>query len=137
MINRAKCKLCGETIESHIDGQVVYCKCNTIAVMDGPALRTWAKDNDYGAYFLRVDDLGNEVAVKYKHDPADVSQEEGEHEPEKRVSKYELIEMLEANIKNGIDRPDHVLASPVTTDYFLSFMIDILNVLKRGTNELD
>lgn len=137
MINRAKCKLCNDVIESHIHGHVVYCKCGTIAVMDGPALRTYAKGNDYGSYFLRVDDMGNEMVVQYKQDPTEVGQNEDDHEPEKGVSKKHLIEEFEANIKNAIDRPDHVLASFVTTDELLRFMIDILNIIKRDSNEMD
>lgn len=72
MINRAKCKLCNKIIESHLPDEMVMCPCGTIGVGDGQAMRTYCKDNRYSEYFVRVDDLGNEIAVKYSQEPNDV-----------------------------------------------------------------
>lgn len=131
MINRAKCKLCNKVIESHLPDEVVYCTCGTIGVMDGLAMRTYCKDNRYSEYFVRVDDLGNEIAVQYHDNPHNIEEQESSKEPGKGPARDQLIERLEANINNILERPAHVLQSFVQTEHFLDFMIDILNILKK------
>lgn len=132
MINRAKCKLCNKVIESHLPDEIIMCPCGTIGVADGAAMRTYCKDNRYSEYFARVDDMGHEIPVEYRKEPTDVKGNESANEPIEPSGRDELIKRLEDNINNAIDRPDHVLESFVQTDYFLSFMVDLLNILKRG-----
>jgi hypothetical protein len=61
MRNRAKCKLCGDILESFVDGDLVQCNCREIAIDGGlQFLKTWAKDY---ANFLRVEEDGTEIAV--------------------------------------------------------------------------
>lgn len=63
MKNRAKCKLCGDIIESYHDQDHVICKCGEIEVFAGLGMRCAARDF---ANFIRVDDEGNEIVVTYK-----------------------------------------------------------------------
>ena len=62
MKNRAKCKLCGDVIESFHSYDYVACRCGEIAV-DGGMDNFRCIANDFGN-FLRVDDEGNEIVVK-------------------------------------------------------------------------
>ena len=67
MRNRAKCKLCGDLIESYTITDYVECKCGEIAISGGNVnLVTWAKDY---VNFLRVEDNGSEKSVKYEELP--------------------------------------------------------------------
>ncbi|RPI84527.1 MAG: hypothetical protein EHM34_03480 [Nitrosopumilales archaeon] len=64
MRNRAKCKLCGEILESFALIDYVSCKCGEIAINGGDMkYETFAKDY---SNFLRVDDEGNEIVVEVK-----------------------------------------------------------------------
>lgn len=61
MKNRAKCKLCGDIIESFHDQDYVNCKCGQISVYGGDKQLCASVDWNN---FLRVDDEGNEIIVK-------------------------------------------------------------------------
>ena len=59
MRNRAKCKLCGDIIESFHEFDHVICKCDQIAISGGQVKYECAArsfDN-----FLRIDDEGNQI----------------------------------------------------------------------------
>ena len=61
MRNRAKCRLCGDVIESFHRGDYVACSCDEIAVAGGPEkLEVFAKA---WSSFLRVDDEDNEIVI--------------------------------------------------------------------------
>ncbi len=63
MRNRAKCKLCGEVIESMHKHDYVVCKCGEIAVDGGQEYSRCVaahKEN-----FLKIDDEGNAVEIKH------------------------------------------------------------------------
>ena len=66
MRNRAKCKLCGDIIESFHPTDVVECKCGEIAVDRGLGLGCAARD---WKNFVRVDDEGNEIVVRITEGP--------------------------------------------------------------------
>jgi hypothetical protein len=69
MTNRAKCKLCGDILESLHRHDYVTCKCGEIFIDGGnDLLRCGAKDF---ANFLRLDDEGNEIVVKVIDTPED------------------------------------------------------------------
>lgn len=66
MKNRAKCKKCETIIESFHRHDYVECKCGEIAVDGGPDfMRALAFDF---SNFVRLDDEGNEISVKYKNE---------------------------------------------------------------------
>jgi hypothetical protein len=107
MRNRAKCKLCNETVESFTIGDYVECKCGEIAIAGGlDKLITWAKDYKN---FLRVDDLGNEIVVKY-----DEHKEKDENELPSKFNRKDMIDMLD-NMATNIERlPQHAMTAPIT-----------------------
>jgi hypothetical protein len=118
MRNRAKCKLCGDVIESlhvhdfkrckcgeiHIDGGLEYKKCGA---------RDWAN-------LLYLDDDDNEHAVRLS-DQAAAPEDQEESEPEGKSEiesthnrREELMSMLLETIKNSENLPQHVRSSYVT-----------------------
>lgn len=131
MINRAKCKLCNKIIESHLPDEIVMCACGTIGVADGAAMRTYCKDNRYSEYFVRVDDLGNEISVQYQKVPSDVESDESAKEPIKPLARNECIDMLDEMIKSLENLPKHAQLAPINSIDLLSFMLVITNILKR------
>lgn len=131
MINRAKCKICHSIIESHLPDEVVYCKCGLIAVMDGFAMRTYAKDDNYAEYFLRIDDLGHEISVQYRKEPAEIKGDKSANEEEERLTRNDCVQMLDEMIKSIENLPKHAQLAPINSIDLLSFMLVISNILKR------
>ena len=124
MKNRAKCKLCSSIIESHFTGDVVTCKCGEITVYDGAAMR--CEFNNVGN-FLRVDDIGNEIVVRYKEKDAEGNGNEERQKPIENTSKGELINNLEEFAKAVKDMPMHYVTSSDLADCILA----VANILKR------
>lgn len=129
MRNRAKCKLCNSIIESFHKFDYVECECGQIAVFEGDAMRCAATDY---ANFLRIDDNGNEIVVKYESEQAKEATDNRPADPPKQVTKEELINMLDTMIKNIENLPQHVIELPVNHYDLVSFMICISNILKKG-----
>lgn len=74
MRNRAKCKLCGDVIESHTTNDRVECDCGEIEVFGGHdkvgcAAKNWAN-------FIRIDDEGNEKIPQVVYQDSKVTREE-------------------------------------------------------------
>lgn len=65
MRNRAKCKLCGDILESFHEFDYQTCKCNEISISGG-LIRYECAAKDF-SNFLRVDDEGNEIVPTIKH----------------------------------------------------------------------
>lgn len=65
MRNRAKCRLCGEIIESFAVGDYITCKCGEIGVHGGPIKFECAVRSDWGN-FVRIDDNDKEVEITVK-----------------------------------------------------------------------
>lgn len=63
MKNKAKCKQCLSIIESFHETDYVTCKCGEISVYGGN-IALYSSARDY-TNFLRVDDEGNEIVVKF------------------------------------------------------------------------
>lgn len=119
MKNRAKCKLCNEVIESFHSTDYVFCKCGEIAVDGGPALRCFASDWDN---FVRVDDEGNEIIPIIKDGSIEV--------PKEKLSKKDLLDMLDEMIK-GYDRlPPGAMASPVSNYDLVSALMLVSALFK-------
>ncbi len=124
MRNRAKCKLCSSIVESFLPDEIVYCKCGEIAVCDGAAMRCVFNDI---RNFLRVDELGNEIVVSYKEKGEEGTKDEGTQQPQERLSKRELIDMVDSTIENLEKLPLH----HVTSIDLANCMLMLINILKR------
>lgn len=91
MRNRAKCKLCGDIIESVHNHDYISCKCGEIAVDGGQQYcRCSAKSWDN---FIRVNDEGNEVIPKIMDKPS-------VEEENNKVKKWVEDEILTAYEKS-------------------------------------
>lgn len=126
MRNRAKCKLCGDVIESFHSTDLVLCKCGEIEVDGGEALRCAAGDWNN---FLRVDDQGNEIVVTVKNKDGFTDEENRElinHKPNKR----ELIEMLDEMVRNIEKLPTRAMSEPITHYDFAAALMLISQILK-------
>lgn len=107
MKNKAKCKLCGDIIESFHASDLVVCSCGEISVDGGDAMRCSA--NDFNN-FLRIDDKGNEVKV---------SVVAKESVPLKKEDKLTILNDMISSFEN---LPEHGLQQHATN-------YDILSVL--------
>ena len=112
MRNRAKCKLCGDIIESMHSTDLQACKCGQIYVDGGDALTCGSYD---WSNFLRVDDEGNEIVPKI--------QDKDDSNSSKKLSKKELIAMLMVMEKDIENLPKHVMLSPITHADFCSLLL--------------
>lgn len=125
MRNRAKCRLCGDIIESFLKHDLVTCKCGEISIDGGNELLRCVA-NDW-KNFLRVDDNGNEIVVKVVDPDAVIEQPTQESPP---LTKPELIQMLDSMVKNIENLPKNAMDLPVNHYDLYSFMILISSILK-------
>ena len=127
MRNRAKCKKCGDVIESYHASDLVMCKCGEIEVDGGEAMKCAARDF---VNFVRVDDKGNEIVVKV------VGKEvSNAHQLVKDnaslPTREELITMLEDLVK-GIDNlPEAAMNTYVTHADLWNALTLVLHIIKR------
>lgn len=123
MRNRAKCKLCLSILESFHRNDYVTCKCGEISIDGGlDELRTGARN---WCNFIRVDDEGNEILVKVKDSVEPIQSEEPP-----RISKPELLDMLDIMAKNIENLPPQALSLPINHYDFLSFMLLVSSILR-------
>jgi hypothetical protein len=105
MKNKAKCRLCNTIVESFHSDDYVQCSCGHIAVDGGNALKCYAVDFKN---FIRIDDEGKEVDTRMEDNKKeDVSYES-------KPNKKELLEMLQAMIKNIEKLPPNAMNQPIT-----------------------
>ena len=128
MKNRAKCRLCQTLIESFFERDFITCKCGEISVFGGDGMHTKAKDY---ANFLRVDEMGNEIPVKYVSVHEDEKSNGQPTDAPKEFSKAELIEELETFIKNDLQLPDDAHIQHISFVDLLRYMVPILSILKK------
>lgn len=128
MKNRAKCKLCNSIIESFFQGDTVFCKCGEIAVIDGPAMRMYPIGS---LNFLRVDDEGNEIVVKYKSDEEIKENAQSTEESPEKLSKNKILEELKAIINTYENLPQHAMISPINHYDLLNCMLLIYAILRE------
>jgi hypothetical protein len=129
MRNRAKCNLCQDIIESFHRHDYVTCKCGEISI-DGGLDYLHTRANDY-ANFMRVDDEGNEIVVKYVEKQANEKGDDKPTDTPKKPTKGELIEMLKTMTKNIENLPSHARVSPISHNDLYNFMLVIANILKE------
>lgn len=128
MRNRAKCKLCGDIIESFHLHDYVSCKCGEISI-DGGLDYLKATANDY-ANFLRVDDEGNEITVQYKEEPTD--EKADKKEQQNKPSRLEMIEMLDAMAKSYENLPPHALGTPINHYDYRSLLMLLSSIFRAS-----
>jgi len=128
MRNRAKCKLCQEILESFHRYDFVTCKCGEISIDGGPdGLHCGARD---WRNFLRVDDNGNEIIVQTKEVDAKEEVEEKKSEEPQKMTKKELIEMLDSMVKNIESLPKNAMDSFINHYDLYSYIALITSILK-------
>lgn len=128
MKNRAKCKLCDEIIESLDKDKIIQCKCGEIAIDGG--------NEFYGAYakdfvnFLRISEDGTVIEVKYVvKEPSPVI-EQAEAPEQGRLTRKELLDILEENMKSVEKMPTHALAAPMTNYDYFAFGTLVLSIFR-------
>jgi hypothetical protein len=140
MRNRAKCKLCQSIIESFHSTDYVACKCGEIYVDGGNAMRCGTTD---WLNFLRVDDQGNEIVVKYvenKSAPAESvtiqkwMEEEMDRIPDylqpRPPNKAELLDILEAMVNRIEQLPPDALYAAISHADFGALLILLSSILR-------
>jgi hypothetical protein len=131
--NRAKCKLCSSIIESFHPTDHVICKCGEIELNGGDAM--FAKANNF-ANFIRVDDLGNEVLVKYKGPSDQQKDDDTPQDAPKEFTYKELVDEFERLIhadEEIISQGNHHNASMFD---LWRYMIHLLKIFKGIRNDL-
>ena len=127
MKNRAKCKLCGEILESFHRYDYVSCKCGEIAIDGGQDyFRCSAKD---WRNFVRVDDFDNEIPVKIEGEP-EVEENRPSETPQK-LTKRERLDILDQMIKNFENLPSNAMLLPINHYDFCSFMLLVRSILSE------
>lgn len=124
MKNRAKCKLCGEILESFHRTDFVTCKCGEISIDGGDwyfkcAAKNW--DN-----FLRVDDMGNEII------PEIVQESDNKLIETSILTRKDKIDMLDAMLKNIENLPSGAMDNPINHYDLYSFMLLVSEILKSS-----
>lgn len=128
MRNRAKCRLCGDIVESFHPTDLCICKCGEIGVYGAEAMYAQA---DNFENFLRVDDVGNEICVTYRGKSDEEQGDQCPANPPKEIARDELIYELDTMIENIKNLPEHAKFCPPTNRDLAAFMLVISNILKR------
>ncbi len=128
MRNRAKCKLCKETLESFHEFDYVKCKCDEISISGGNtryecAAKNW--DN-----FLRIDDSGNEIPIKVEIDGLDKTNLKVSKNLKSKPSKEDLISMLDKMVEDIENLPQNAMLTPVNHYDFCSLIILLSSIFK-------
>jgi len=126
MKNRAKCKLCGSVIESFHDTDYVVCECGHISVDGGESMRCAALDF---SNFIRLDDDGNEITVKILENTGQTKDQE------KKLSRNELIDVLEEMTKSIERMPAGAMTAPVTHYDHYALLLLLVSILRDWAEE--
>lgn len=124
MRNRAKCKVCGEIIESFHEHDYIKCKCGEISISGG-TVRYRAFANDWGN-FVRVNDQDQEVAIKVVENGKELV----ENEPMPlKPSETGLI--LDEMIASYEHLPQAAMLQPATNADILSILLLFRGIFQR------
>jgi hypothetical protein len=124
MRNRAKCKLCGDILESFHRHDLILCECGEISI-DGGLDYSNCAAKDWNN-FLRIDDENNEIIVKV----IQKDQIPLEKEKSNPLNRKETIEMLETMLNNIQNLPESGIRSPISHFDLYSYLLPILSILK-------
>lgn len=125
MRNRAKCKLCGDLLESFHHYDFVTCKCGEISI-DGGQTMFKASAKDFNN-FLRIDDNGKEVAVKVIDSNEDVEIKEVDTKP----TREEMIKGFIDLVKSYDNLPEAAMRQPVSHFDFYSVLVILAALLRE------
>lgn len=114
MRNRAKCKLCGDIIESKHERDICECRCGEISVMGGERLGCSAKD---WKHFLRVDDNDNVIVPTIKEAPP-------------KPTRDDLIAALDEMINRIEDMPPNAMVVAINHYDFVSLLMLLSSIFK-------
>ena len=121
MKNIAKCKSCGDIIESFHATDYVTCSCGEIGIDGGPyKLGAYAKD---WKNFLRLDEDNKEVEVTVVDKMKD--------EDDTPLTRDEKMDMLQNMIESFDRLPDHAMLMGVTQADLASALLLIHGILKH------
>lgn len=128
--NRAKCRLCGDVIESFHSTDYIMCKCGEISVADGLSMKCGARDYNN---FLRVDDNDNEIKVIVKEECKTGPMPQ----PAPKPTKKDLMDMLKEMITHYEELPQHAMTAPVTHYDLLSTLMLVSALFSASDRTLD
>jgi hypothetical protein len=124
--NRAKCKLCGDILESFHRHDYVECKCGEIAI-DGGLDYLKAHAKDFGN-FIRLDDDGNEFTAFYQE--KEEAAAKVEEVPFKLDTKEDILALVNDMIESLDRLPHHAHTSSMTQLDHKAILLLFLRVLK-------
>jgi len=125
MRNRAKCKLCGDILESFHEHDYVCCKCGEISICGGNVkLECSAKD---WTNFLRVDDQNHVIVPKV----VQKDEEKPAMDVEKPLGYFDKLDMLKSMVGHFEDLPKHVMDAPINHYDFYSFALVVISLLEQ------
>lgn len=129
MRNRAKCKVCGDVLESFHRHDYVVCKCEEISIDGGlDYLHASAKNFDN---FLRIDEDDSEIPVQYhEKDQGKDQQIDKQEEAHSKPDKDQLISMLDDLIKSYDNLPQQAILAPVNHSDILSVLMLVSSLFK-------
>ncbi len=135
MRNRAKCKLCGDIIESAHRHDYQICSCEEIGVDGGNDYhKCSAKD---WANFIRIDDDGNEIIPKIidKTDTSSLHVESDEvaleYNPTQEEKHEKLCSMLKGVIDSYDNLPQHAKLAPITHYDLQAALLIIYEIVRK------
>lgn len=130
MRNRAKCKLCGDIIESLHTTDLVVCKCGAISI-EGGQDHFMASATGW-EHFLRVDDEGNELIVKVvdKNEVFPSIMVPDVANKSETITHADKLEMLNIMCKNIENLPQRAMDLPINHYDFYSALLLIHSILK-------
>lgn len=113
--NRAKCKKCGDIIESKDQYDFVRCSCKEISIDGGKEVYRRYSAIDF-SNFLIVNDDDSEVEIQIKYQQEENKKEEVIKDQQSPPNREDLLKMFEAHLKHTQTLPSHVKHSFVTYD---------------------
>lgn len=131
MRNRAKCKACGDILESFHENDWVSCKCSEISICGGNVrLECSAKD---WKNFLRVDDHGNVIVPKVvQKDDVKLQQDENDVKLQPKLTTFkEKLDMLKSMVNHFEELPKHIMDSAITHYDLYSIALVIVSLLEE------
>jgi hypothetical protein len=127
--NRAKCKLCGDVIESKHRHDFVACKCENISVDGGNDYCHMNVKDKQG--FCMIDDEGNEIIPKYSdalNEP--ITAEEVAEKILPKPKREELLCIMDEMVRRIDELPKEAILSPVTHADFSSLLMLLSSIFR-------
>lgn len=138
--NKAKCRLCGDIIESFHQYDYVVCSCGEIAVDGGrEGMRCIAKNWEN---FIRVDADGKQYEIILKSEEAPKGQQETQTEPQPEQAlgtpqqKENALILLYEMIKNYESLPHVAMHAPASNADILSVLY-LVGALFKESGSID